>query len=173
MIHARIIMLVLIASLMLCGCSDTDSADLRAWIERTRATAVAEPEPLPPVQTIEPFRYDRQRREDPFDMTRLAAALPGEEAAGGPDMRRAREPLEAYPLDLLHMVGSLRRGRQIMALIEADKRIYLVAPGQYLGQDLGRVLTISEDALELEERVQDANGHWRIRRARLTLRENL
>ena len=58
-----------------------------------------------------------------------------------------------------------------MALIKVDNLLYQVRPGQYLGQNYGRVTKISETEVVLREIVQDAVGEWTERPAALQLQE--
>jgi len=49
--------------------------------------------------------------------------------------------------------------------------LYQVRPGQYLGQNYGRITKISETEVVLREIVQDAVGEWIERPAALQLQE--
>jgi type IV pilus assembly protein PilP len=88
-----------------------------------------------------------------------------------PDVQRTRETLEQYAIDNLRMVGTLRKTGKIIALIEMDKVIYQVHVGSYLGQDMGRVIKISEDVIQVEETTQDAGGEWRKRLVEIKMKE--
>ncbi len=71
----------------------------------------------------------------------------------------------------MSMVGLLdRRGRKV-ALVRVDKLLYQVGIGQYLGQNFGRVMKISEREIGLREIVQDAAGDWVERPVTLQLQE--
>ena len=82
-----------------------------------------------------------------------------------------REPLEGYPLDTMTMVGSLDRKGKLVALVKVAGLLYQVQPGNYLGQNYGRVTRISETEIVLREIVQDAAGEWTERPATLQLVE--
>jgi len=86
-------------------------------------------------------------------------------------MKRRREPLEAYPLDALMMVGSVQRGGAPSALLRADSLLYQVKVGDYIGQNYGRVTRITETEIVLREIVQDTVGEWVERTSTLTLQE--
>ena len=61
-----------------------------------------------------------------------------------------REPLEAYPLDSMSMVGSMvKTGRQY-ALLKVDNLLYQVKSGDYLGQNYGKITKITEGFVSLE-----------------------
>ena len=88
-----------------------------------------------------------------------------------PELARRRQPLEAFPLDTMTMVGSLNRGGALVALVKVDKLLYQVTPGSYLGQNFGRVTRITETEVVLREIVQDSAGEWTERPAALQLVE--
>ena len=162
-----------VSIVLLTGCSEAPEHDLRVWMNETRRQSHPVPVNLPPRPAIEEFHYEDSGRLDPFDLTKISAALSAEFNATGsqPDTRRAREPLESFPLDSLRLVGNMRRQGQVVALVEADKVIHQVHLGSHLGPDMGKVVAISEGAIEIEEMVQDTGNTWAKRRARLVLQE--
>jgi type IV pilus assembly protein PilP len=52
-----------------------------------------------------------------------------------------------------------------------DNLLYQVKPGNYLGQNYGRVMKVTETEVVLREIVQDATGDWIERTATLQLQE--
>ena len=160
-------------TVLLTGCSDAPENDLRVWTSEIRRQSHPVPVELLPRPVLEDFQYQASGRLDPFDITKISAALVAELNTTGlqPDTRRSREPLESFPLDSLRLVGSIRRQGQVVALVEADKMIHQVHLGSHLGPDMGKVIAISEGAIEIEEVVQDVGNTWAKRRARLVLQE--
>ncbi|RYF71638.1 MAG: pilus assembly protein PilP, partial [Comamonadaceae bacterium] len=69
------------------------------------------------------------------------------------------------------MVGSLERNGKPVALVRADKLLYPVRVGNYLGLNYGRITRITETDLTLREIVQDPGGEWIERMATLQLQE--
>lgn len=159
---------------LLTACADAPEEDLRAWMAEIRKQAPALPAELPGMLSPDEFRYDAAGRPDPFAAEKIAASLGADPNASGiqPDMARVREPLEAFPLDSLRMIGSLRRHGQVVALVEADKVIHQVRLGSHLGSDMGKVIAISENTIEIEEMIQDTGDRWTRRRTQLAIREN-
>lgn len=159
-----------LACLWLVGCDAHD--DLRGWMERVRLRHHPAPAELPVAPVPAAMRYEPGARLDPFTAAMLDATEDNAAGAGlKPDLRRAREPLESYPLASLRLVGSLRSGRDAIALIEVDQRIHLVRIGAHLGQDFGKVVAIGERAVDIDELVPDSGGRWTQHRARLVLQE--
>ena len=87
------------------------------------------------------------------------------------ELNRRKEPLEAYPLDSMSMVGSVGKQGQPFALLRVDNLLYQVKVGDYLGQNYGRITKITETEIALREIVQDAAGEWIERTATLQLQE--
>ena len=113
----------------------------------------------------------------PTNIRKASAVKPRKiEASKGskfaPDLTRRREPLEAYPLESLAMVGTLEKGKTLYALVRTPERdIYQVRQGNYLGQNYGVVIGISEADMKLKELVQDGSGDWAERSSTLNLQQ--
>ncbi|TDB28999.1 fimbrial protein [Stenotrophomonas sp. ATCM1_4] len=166
-------MLGALCVLALAGCargiSSTpgEAPNLERWVADVRARPAEPLEPLPVMQQFETFEYAAQGLRDPFSDAWVSAD-------GGnqlrPDPNRRKEPLEAYPLDSLDMVGTIGGGNGIVALVMGpDKVTYRVRPGVYMGQSDGRVTAVREDGIELIELVPDGAGGWLERPASLAL----
>jgi type IV pilus assembly protein PilP len=159
----------------LAGCGDSGVSEVKSWMEQTRReTRISIPKLSPP-KKFTPFVYDARAAVDPFSIAKLNVAYAKQQAASGnslkPDLQRRRELLEGYPLDTLKMVGTLKNAGQNIALLQADKSVIQVRVGNYVGQNMGKVTSITEEAVELKEIVQDASGDWVERKAKLELQE--
>jgi len=88
-----------------------------------------------------------------------------------PDMDRRMEPLEAYPLESLKMVGTLTKGKMVHALVQADKNLHQVKIGNYMGQNFGIITDINENEVKLKELVPDSLGDYMERTSTLQLQE--
>ncbi|MDH3369726.1 MAG: pilus assembly protein PilP, partial [Gammaproteobacteria bacterium] len=87
-----------------------------------------------------------------------------------PDPKRRKEPLEDYPLDSLKMVGTLMRGKQAWAVIQApDGTVHRAQVGDHLGQNSGMIHKISDEKVDLIELIQGTLGDWIEREANLSL----
>ena len=86
-------------------------------------------------------------------------------------MNRRKEPLEAYPLEQLKMVGTLSQAGVTYALVRAEKTLYRVKKGNYLGQNFGLITEITDAEVKLKEIVQDTAGDWTERQSVLPLLE--
>lgn len=153
------------------GSSDLgDASNLDEWVANIKARPAPPLDPLPVMQQFETFEYAAQGLRDPF-----TNSAPSDSGGSGPrpDSNRRKQALEAFSLDSLDMVGSLGTGRGLVALVLApDKITYRVQPGVYMGQNDGRVTSVSENRIELVELVPDGAGGWLERPASLSLEDN-
>lgn len=163
-----------IAGAVLTGCSGPND-ELQQWMEEQRQQTRPTVKPLTPPKNFEPQPYEAQAVVDPFSAQKLAVALRREAAQPSSllasEMKRRREPLEAYPLDSMEMVGSVTRDGRPYALLRVDKLLYQARVGEYLGQNFGRITKINETEITLREVVQDAAGEWIERTSTLQLQE--
>ncbi|RBA24847.1 pilus assembly protein PilP [Herminiimonas fonticola] len=156
------------------GCGDGGIHDVSQWMKEVRQQTRVSIKPLSEPKKFTPFSYDAKGREDPYSPNKLAVALAKSKKDGGsirPDLERRREALESYPLDNLRMVGTLAKPGLTFALLQADKSVFQVKVGNYIGQNLGMIVKITDTEVELKEIVQDASGEWVEREAKLELQE--
>ena len=168
-------------AILLTACAEAGLEALESYAERVKARPPAALEPIPEVILAETFLYRPGNRRDPFVMDEQAAEQAAEQASGAaqetrptglsPDPLRAKEPLEAYPLDALRMVGTLEQHGTRWALVTSPEgMLHRVRVGQYLGRNNGRITRIEPNALMLTEMVEKQPGQWARRRASMALK---
>jgi type IV pilus assembly protein PilP len=163
----------------LCGmalAACTSSTDeLQQWMEEQRQQTRPSVKPLQAPKKFLPQPYEAMNGVDPFSLQKLTVAFKQEAAQPSSllasEMKRRKEPLEAFPLDGMTMVGSVVRNGRQFALLRVEKLLYYVKAGDYLGQNFGRITKISETEITLREVVQDAAGEWIERTSTLQLQE--
>jgi type IV pilus assembly protein PilP len=161
-------MLMLVLSAALVACGGENHQDLRNWMADQGKGAKGKLEPLPQVKPYEPFAYNAFDLSDPFKPRKIEPAKGNSKLA--PDLMRRKEPLEAYPLESLNMVGTLQKEKQVYALVRTpDKDLYQVKPGNHLGQNYGVVLGVTDSEIKLKELIQDGAGDWTERSSSLQL----
>lgn len=167
-----------VCALMVAGCTSSGQDELQAWMQAERNAIKPSVQPIPEPTRFVPQPYSVEREIPPFSVEKLASLLRGTQTATAsssaliePELARRRQPLEAFPLDAMAMVGSLDRSGELVALVRVDRLLYQVRPGNYLGQNFGRVTRITETEVVLREIVQDAAGEWIERPAALQLVE--
>ncbi len=168
--YGAVRLLALVLLLSAAACAPEVGDDLRAWAARVRSEAPGPGNEVRVVPVPTAFAYEAAGRRDPFDASKLSTELSDPDLVLRPDAGRAREVLEAFQLDSLQMVGSLRRGKKAVAIVQAERQLHQVRVGDHLGQDYGEVTAISEDAIAIAERVQDNQGKWQMRETQLALR---
>jgi len=156
--------------LLVAACGGESHQDLRAWMQDQGKGVKGKLDPLPQVKPYEPFTYNAFDLPDPFKPRKIEPAKGGSKMA--PDLNRRKEPLESFPLESLQMVGTLQRGKNTYALVRTtDKDIYQIKIGNYLGQNFGVVVQISEGEVQVRELVQDGAGDWTERSSTIQLAE--
>lgn len=176
--RTTIVLMALLATVAMSACTASGEDELRSWMQSERAQIRPQVKPIPEPTKFDPQEYLGMRAIDPFSAEKLTSLLRATDASPvtnsaliAPELARRKQPLEAYPLDTMSMVGSLNRQGQMVALIKVDNLLYQVRAGQYLGQNYGRITRISETEVVLREIVQDAVGEWTERPAALQLQE--
>jgi type IV pilus assembly protein PilP len=167
-------------AVVLLGCAPAGEDELRDWMRQERAQTKPRITALSKPTQFQPQAYTQELGMEPFNQLKLTQALRRDTAQVAsnvaliaPEMARRKEPLEAFPLDTMSMVGSLNKVGQPTALLKVDALLYQVKVGSYLGQNYGLITKITETAIELREIVQDATGDWIERTAALELQEGL
>ncbi len=156
---------------LLAGCSQSQEdpvKDLRRFVERPLPPSDEKGlAPLPgPVKP--PEVTFRAPERSPFSaIPSLQPAQKATEYAGPqPDPERDPDPLEQFALGALKVVGILLspdRGRQ--AYVRApDGVVYTVLPGDYMGQQYGRVEKIAPNKIVLRELISRGKGRWKPKR---------
>ena len=162
--------------LLLAGCGDDDFTDLNQFVAEVKSRPKSPIKPLPEIKVIEPFVFKAEDLRDPFkplaqpEQTEAAVAATG--SGLKPDTTRRKEELEAFPLEVLKMVGSVVMNDNLWGLVKADDAtIHRVQLGNYMGRNYGKIIRISADKIELMEIVPDKPGTWREQQASLVLTE--
>ena len=152
---------------VLAGCSSRDQ-ELAQFIAQTKQEQPTGVKPLPEFKPYEVFVYAAQSMRSPF----VPGGSGGSASGLRPDSRRNREFLEQFALDTLKMVGTLSMGGKDFGLVQTrDGLVHRVLPGNYLGQNDGRVLSVTASKINVTEIVPDGLGGYMERPASLPLNE--
>ena len=164
-----LLLAVIGAAVSLAGCSRSMS-DLDQYIAEVNARPGGAIEPLPEIKTYEVVAYQRGEARSPF-VPDLPSAGPDDDGVR-PDADRKREFLEGFPLDTLRMVGTLYQDGQLFGLVQtSDRLIHRVVVGNYLGQNDGRIISITDSSIQLVEIIPDGLGGYTERAASIGLGE--
>lgn len=173
---SKLVLIFMVLLLAACGASSED--ELRQWMAGQKSQTRPKIPPIAEPKQFKPENYNEVAALEPFSMQKLTQALKQDSnqtlsngALIAPELLRRKEALEAFPLDAITLVGSLRKADQPVALMKVDNLLYQVRPGNYLGNNYGLVTKISETEVALREIVQDATGEWIERTTTLQLQE--
>jgi type IV pilus assembly protein PilP len=163
-----------VVGLSMIGCSG-EQEELQQWMEQQKREVKPSVLPLVQPKKFNPQPYASMNAVEPFSTQKLTVALKQEarqpNSLLAAEINRRKEPLEAYPVDSMSMVGSVvKQGRQF-ALLRVDNLLHNVKVGDYLGQNYGKIVKISETNVSLREIVQDAAGEWIERMSAIQLQE--
>jgi type IV pilus assembly protein PilP len=190
---------MMIAVLGLIGCGEDNSvASLERQITAEEAKAKKLVPPLERDVPTNPQKYDDAdlNKVDPFSEQKLLAKLPKEQTVDSVCKRElekdkqtmASGPLQSVALDAIKFVGIVRdpvanmspgknsrAGRatknRLYAMVSIEGKILTVDEGQILGQNYGKIISISETEITLNERVESGAGDCVERKASLPLEE--
>ena len=177
---ASLLKLTLLALLagFLSGCGE-GLDDLRQFTQTVRAKPPGRIEPIPEFQPYQTFEYTSHDLRDPFKVVDFRRPEADEETLAEltsglrPDLDRAKEPLEDFPLDTLRLKGTIddRDGVKWGLIFAPDNTIHRVLEGNYMGQNHGRIISVSDQTIELTEIVPDGLGNYIERSSAVTLIE--
>jgi type IV pilus assembly protein PilP len=152
--------------------------DLRTFVQQIKSQPPGRIEPIPEFQPYQNFEYTSHDLRDPFRLVDFRRPDENTEEianiASGPkpNMDRVREPLEDFPLDTLRLKGTLTQDGVKWGLIFApDNTVHRVLEGYYMGQNHGRIISVTDDKIELTEIVPDGLGNYIERSSAVALIE--
>jgi type IV pilus assembly protein PilP len=168
--------LALIALAALAACSGEEHRDLKQELAQATKDFRGRVDPLPQVRPYEPVPYTAEGQVDPFrperiDVAQARLAPSASSARVEKERDRPKEPLEAFPLESIQMMGTITMEKETFALVKAGPNLYRVRKGNYMGQNFGVVTGIDEAGISLKELVQDGGGEWVERTSALQLVE--
>lgn len=161
-----IVLLLVVSTLLLHSCNVGNHKELERYIKEVQARPPGKLKPIPKFAPYHAVPYTALALRSPFQKSIKATA-----SAAGPDVNRVKEPLEAFPLDSLRMVGTLTQGNKLWALVITHEGvIYRVTVGNHLGQNYGRIVSISQKKVDIQETILE-DEQWVERPASLALVE--
>ncbi len=155
--------------LFLSACSG-DMDELQQKVAEIKSRPGERIEPLPEIKPYETYAYNASSLRSPF----VQSAPAGSDVANSlrPDAKRPREFLEQFPIDSMKMVGTLALQGKNYGLVQGkDGLVHRVLPGSYMGQNDGRVTSITPTRIAVIEIVPDGVGGYIERPAALALTE--
>ncbi|MDQ7015852.1 MAG: pilus assembly protein PilP [Gammaproteobacteria bacterium] len=163
------LLIAAISLLTLSGCIDS-TADLENFVAETQKRQRSFVDPLPEFVPYQSFTYHAEVLRDPFVSQQQSQNKKSVDNGITPDAQRRKEPLEQFPLDTLKMVGILEQNQTNWGLIQApDGTIHKVLAGNHLGENDGKIISVSEQKISIKEIVNDGLGNYVSRDAALVM----
>lgn len=160
----------LLSILVLTGCgNDNEHQDLKRLVSKIKAMPQGAIQPLPPIQTYEPFTYDASGLRSPFEAPDATSNLTHVSIGVKPDLNRKKYFLEGFSFDAFTLVGTLEKAEDTKGLVKANQNIYLISEGDFLGRNHGRVVDITEKSVHIIELIPSGVNLWIERPRRLSL----
>lgn len=163
----------LVSILFLSGCGG-NTGDLDQYFSEQRGKPAAPIAPIPEVKPYLRYVYP-QHEKDPFDADMLAPSTVREQIVdNGIDIDTTRVPefLEGFPLDSLRMVGTVEKDKTLWALVKIPEgAVQTVKPGNYLGQNYGKIVNISDVKMSMIETVSNGLGGYKEREISINLNQ--
>ena len=151
-------------ALLLGACGGEEQSELRQELAAMTKDLRGRVDPLPQVKSFEPVPYKGESMVDPFVPGRIVVTQAATGGGGGggvqPDLNRPKEPLEAFPMESMQMVGTLSQNKDMYALVRAGASLFRVKKGNYMGPNFGVITGIDESQISVKEVVQDSGGDW-------------
>ncbi|MDO4904189.1 MAG: pilus assembly protein PilP [Lautropia sp.] len=166
---------IVLMSVGLAACSP-NLEEVQGWMDETRANTPRRVGKLDEPKMFVPFRYEAKPDYDPFSDSKLEVAMANlaDRSSTGlkPDLNRRREVLESYPLDTVRLVGHMNnQSNGAVGLLAVGDVVYPVRVGNYVGQNFGRIVSITETEMGVKELVRDAAGDWVEQKTLISLQE--
>ncbi|KTD50639.1 type IV pilus biogenesis protein PilP [Legionella quinlivanii] len=150
-------LIVILTGYVLSGCDTSADLELSRYINEVKSRKAQPIEPIPTIKPLAKFVYpENESRRSPFKPKTVKQF----QDKLAPNTKRPKQPLEEYPLDSLKFVGILKQDNMIWGLISKPSgEIVRVRPGDYMGQNYGKIIQITNNILKLEETIQ-IDGKW-------------
>jgi type IV pilus assembly protein PilP len=145
--YERVFLLLLVASsLLLGGCSERKHLrDLEKYVTQLKQNS-QQPQKaslLKDLHAPAPVTYTAANLRSPFSMSSSAASK-----------TISKHPLQNFPTAQLHFKGTVTQGDNTWAFVLApDNKLYQVKLGDMIGDHYGKIISITETSLVIQEQV--------------------
>ena len=167
------ILLIIVTSLTV-GCSSgSDTSDLKVFVDDVLNQPRGRIKPIPVFKPYEAFNYSAAGLRSPFELPVIVDTEVKIETADDvtPDFDRPKEHLDQFNFGELSMVGTMQGGDgTLWALVkDGNSSVVRISEGQFMGQNHGKVVSISDTRISVVEIVPNGLGGWLERPRTLAL----
>jgi type IV pilus assembly protein PilP len=151
----------LVLLLILAGCASEQHQDLKEWMREEAKSMKGKVPPLPEIKPFPVVAYETETMTQPFAPGKIVTVEAVADKSA-PDRNRQPQPLEAFPLEDLKVMGIILSGAVPYALIQTPtpNKPKHVRVGEYIGQSFGKITAITREGVTVLETVKDTNGAW-------------
>lgn len=166
---------LILASIALAGCNEKQGVeDIDSNIQEKKVVYASPIEPAPDYKSFQTYDYQNTHMRGPFEGIKFEPIVKTKTGAKNisPDFNRKKEELEKYHTDSFSMVGTLGDSSTRTAILKySDGSYYNVKKGNYIGQNHGKIVDISDRYIRIYEIVSDGQEGWEEREVVLGLVE--
>lgn len=167
------IFITCIVGLLLTACEQKSHQDVVDFIAESKRKQPGKVAALPPLSPYKPYVYSGAQKRSPFEPPAVVERkVLAAKSNVKPDLNRQKQRLESFDFSSLSMVGTIKRGDVIWALIrDPQGSIDRVKTGYYLGRNHGRIVALDNQGLDVIEIVPNGLDGWLERPNRMIIRE--
>ncbi len=157
----RLSLLLLALPLLLLGCAGEQHQDLREWMREEAKGMKGKVPPLPEITAFPVVAYETETLTSPFAAGKISTQDTVADKTA-PDRARPQQPLEAFPIEDLKVVGVITLGAVPYALVQtpSPNKPKYVRVGEYMGRSFGKITAITQDGVTVLETIKDVHGAW-------------
>jgi type IV pilus assembly protein PilP len=164
-LNFRLLILIPMFALSLMSCSkENKTADLETYVKIINARPEQKIAPLPNLEIPVARQFTMIDLRDPFRPFEKKIVKTQK-----PEGDRASDPLEKFPLDALKMMGTIKQGHQTWGLLQTPNGVSRVKVGEYIGQNAGLIVKITNKEITIAESVPGIGGDWEKRTIKIQL----
>jgi type IV pilus assembly protein PilP len=160
-------------ALLLMSCEKASHDDIHVFIETNKERPAGKIKPLKRYPPYKPYSYSVQQLRSPFDVPydiekKVLIATSNVK----PDADRQKQRLEGFEMSSLSMVGTVKQGDTLWALIrDPEGSIERVKAGYYLGKNNGKIVGIVDQTIDVVEIVPNGSEGWLERPNVISMKE--
>ena len=157
--------ILLMVIFLLASCASDNHRDLAAFIHEVNHNSVPKVVKVPILEVYQPYTYDVASYRSPFQLSLKPLGkknlLNKKDSLIKPDFKRAKQPLENFPIEQLTMVGTLSQSTLRWALLmTANGDIHKVTAGHFVGKNHGHIQAIDNDSISIKEIISNGQNTW-------------
>jgi type IV pilus assembly protein PilP len=141
------LLMIIAAALTVSGCSERKKLrDLEQYVAQLKQSSQLPQKAslLKDLQPPTPVTYTAANARSPFEVA----------SASGGGHSNSKHPLQNFPIGQLHFKGTVNQGNSTWAFVLApDNKLYQVKLGDMIGDHYGKIVSISETRIEIQEQV--------------------